>query len=287
MKRLFLTIFIFLLIIISTCIILFKIIPSKNNNNKILSELYSSSAFRLSSLDYKDFDKMNNIYYKKISSYNEYQEYRNKYNLPDEQEETFNENFVIITSVENSNMLNLAPKELQKENNKLKIAFFKDNNIDSKYNSFKIIISKELESDIIEPYRQISEIIPYTETIPIEQIPFNYTLEQAQHDNCYIVDNEKNYNVEILNSFLENYKARKNSFIRMIKFYENKEIIRDIYYNAKDDIFLICEDDTRAFNNFSYNYYKYFKLEEKILSKDIKCYFLTSPYEEEFQLYTF
>ncbi len=287
MKKFLFIIFIFLFILVLTFIILFKMQPVQNNTNETTPQLYSYNSLFFNSFESKDFEKMNNIYYQKIVSYDEYQIYKNKYDLPIEEEQIFNENFVVITTVENSSMMNLVPKEIRKEENKLKIAFFKDTNIDSKYNSFLIIISKELETDIIEPYRAITENIPYDETISIENIPEKYTLEEAQNDNCYIVDDKQNvYNEKTLDLFIEDYKTKKSSFIRMVKFYEDKEIIRDIYYNAKEDNFLICEDDTRAFNYFSYNYYKYFKLEEKWLFQNIKYYLLTSPYEEDFQLYT-
>lgn len=287
MKKFIFIIFIFLFILVLTFIILFKMQPLQNNTNETMTELYSYNTLFFNSFETKDFEKMNNMYYKKIVSYNEYQIYKKKYDLPNKEEQIFNENFIVITTIENSNMMNLVPKELKKEKSTLKIAFFKDNNTDTNYNSFLIVISKKLEADIIEPYRAIIEKIPYNQIMAIENIPKEYTLEQAKNDNCYIVDDKLNfYNEETLDLFIDNYKNKRSSFIRMVKFYEDKEIIRDIYYNAKEDNFLICEDNTRAFNSFSYNYYKYFKLEEKGSFQNIKYYFLTSPYEEDFRLYT-
>lgn len=120
----------------------------------------------------------------------------------------------------------------------------------------------------------------------IEELPVDYTEEQAIKDNCVIIGHTGTINKEILDGFIENIKNNKSDKIRMILYTtEGDMCIRDEEYNS-DGTFNVVEDFTRdKFGSMSikedtykvsgykiyeeeYNSYNYIFLEDPSIGHD-------------------
>lgn len=125
-----------------------------------------------------------------------------------------------------------------------------------------------------------------SEFIDIKQLPYNYTLETAQNDNCVIIDHHgKVYNKETFYDFIDKIEGKHSSFIRIIRYIdENIFRICDLKYDNENNIFLLCVDDTRTDFNSSYEYYTYTKLETRKTQQGDILYKLTDENEVDFDL---
>lgn len=118
----------------------------------------------------------------------------------------------------------------------------------------------------------------------IESLPEDYTLEQAVEDNCVVLtNNEKIYNKDELDRFIQNVNNNIPDFIRVVCFtVEGDMIITDIKFNNENN-FKVCFDYTR--DEYSspedriYRYGKYTEFgEEK--TEDGIYYYLDKPEDE-------
>ncbi len=78
------------------------------------------------------------------------------------------------------------------------------------------------------------------ENIDIEDLPMNYTIEQAIKDKCFVITGTKAYNVEELERFIENTKQdaenRKEDSIKIVETtIEGNPIITQIDYKKDDE----------------------------------------------------
>lgn len=79
----------------------------------------------------------------------------------------------------------------------------------------------------------------------IRTLPQNYSKEQAQKDNCFIID-AMVHNDNLYSEFMENYKNKKTAFIRVAQnTVEGDLILTDILYYEKSDKLYIVTDNTR------------------------------------------
>lgn len=96
-------------------------------------------------------------------------------------------------------------------------------------------------------------------------------------------------NQELAEEFLDNYNNSKDAFLRIVRISEDKESIIDVYYSANENKFLVCLDNSRVFENTTYNYYKYSNLDKKTLAigKDSSSdyYSLTDTLENDLFLF--
>lgn len=118
----------------------------------------------------------------------------------------------------------------------------------------------------------------------IESLPEDYTLDQAVEDNCVVLtNNEKIYNKDELDRFIQNVNNNIPDFMRVVCFtVEGDMIITDIKFNNENN-FKVCFDYTR--DEYSspedriYRYGKYTEFgEEK--TEDGIYYYLDKPEDE-------
>ena len=84
----------------------------------------------------------------------------------------------------------------------------------------------------------------------IRNLDKTYSLEQATKDNCFVIALAKVYNESLYDSFMNHYKNKESSFIRVVQStIEGDTMISDIFYDNKKDEIILVTDNTR--NKFS------------------------------------
>lgn len=86
--------------------------------------------------------------------------------------------------------------------------------------------------------------------ISIDQLPEEYSFEQAISDGCFIITHNQVYNTKILEDFIENTKiANKNrtsDIIRIIQYTkEGNMLITDVCYQKYQNKYVVVTDNTR------------------------------------------
>ena len=294
--------YIILILIILLLILLLTIFTFIRNNNKTnqTSIISNNSKEDTEQLNYKFFERgfipyddmtyFNNIYYKKISSLEEYDDFKTKASSLPECETNFEENFILVIMTENVSTEYFVPIKVYDENDTLYIGLIKDINTNPNSNAIVLELSKNLEKNNIEPYKTIDEDIPYENYTPIKELPQEYSSEDAKNDNCYVTqDGGIVLNQKLVEDFLNNYNNSKDAFIRKVRFSGDTEFITDIYYSSTENKFLVCIDSTRVRENSTYNYYEYSNLDKMTLNvgKDgsTDFYTLTNSLEEDLTIF--
>ena len=205
----------------------------------------------------QDMIYQNNFYYKKVMSYEEYEKCKGVWNdLVGMNEEDFNDNFVVIVAVENTSMLGLTVSDVSANDTTLYIKFKKDENEDYNKTVTSIKISKNLDRDIIK-IEKVEKNIDYTDYERLEDLPHNYSKEQAIKDNCFVLENNEiiSSNAEQLNEFIDNARNGINSFIRIVSYFDEQVKIKDLEY--KDGEYILVSDDSRTRDKIEKFYYNY------------------------------
>ena len=84
-----------------------------------------------------------------------------------------------------------------------------------------------------------------TQNKDIRNLPIEYTSFDAQKDNSFVIG-AMVHNDYLYNEFMENYKNKKSSFIRVAQnTVEGDLIIYDILYDEKSDTLYLVTDNTR------------------------------------------
>ncbi len=268
--------------------------PNENanieNNKTEDSEQLNYKFFKCSSIPLDNKESINNIYYKKIDSYEEYTSYKSSvYSLP-KCETNFDKNFIIVIMTENVSTQYLVPYKVYNENDKLYVGLIKDAKTNPEYNAIILEIPKNLEKDTIEIYKAIDEDIPHENFVSLKDLPETYSAEDATSDNCFVLgDGELVINQNLAEEFINNYNNSQDTFLRIVKFAENTETIIDVYYSSTENKFLVCVDNTRAHKNSTYNYYKFSDLNKITLQVgrdgSTDFYTLSDPYESDMELF--
>ena len=205
----------------------------------------------------QDMIYQNNFYYKKVMSYEEYEKCKGVWNdLVGMNEEDFKDNFVVIVAVENTSMLGLTVSDVSADDTTLYIKFKKDENEDYDKTVTSIKISKNLDRDIIK-IEKVEKNIDYTDYERLEDLPHNYSKEQAIKDNCFVLENNEiiSSNKEQLNEFVDNARNGINSFIRIVSYFDEQVKIKDLEY--KDGEYILVSDDSRTRDKVEKFYYNY------------------------------
>ena len=205
----------------------------------------------------QDMIYQNNFYYKKVMTYEEYEKCKEVWNdLVEMNEEDFNDNFVVIVAVENTSMLGLTVSDVSADDTTLYIKFKKDENKDYDKTVTSIKISKNLDRDIIK-IEKVEKNIDYTDYERLEDLPHNYSKEQAIKDNCFVLENNEiiSSNKEQLNEFVDNARNGINSFIRIVSYFDEQVKIKDLEY--KDGEYILVSDDSRTRDKVEKFYYNY------------------------------
>lgn len=202
----------------------------------------------------QDMEYQNGIYYKKVTSYDEYNRYKERWeNLVEMTEEDFNNYFIVISAVENTSMIGLKVSNITTDNNNLYIELFKDtNNLDCENNVISIKIPiEDNRNNII--FNKIGYQPNNNQYEKLTDLSKDYTKEQAIEDNCYVIENGKviSNNKEQLSEFIENCKNKQKSFIRIVIYSSDSlldgTIVVDVEY--KNNKYYICKDTTRLKNS--------------------------------------
>lgn len=88
------------------------------------------------------------------------------------------------------------------------------------------------------------ENLPNTENVELENLPKEYSLQQAIKDECFIITNSKIYNKNKLDEFIENTgvnsQNRKEDKIRIVEYTrEGDPIITELSFKIKDETYIL------------------------------------------------
>ena len=79
----------------------------------------------------------------------------------------------------------------------------------------------------------------------LRTLPENYSKEQAQKDNCFIID-AMVHNDNLYSEFMDKYNKKENAFIRVVQSTVEGDIfIIDMLYEAKNNKIHLVKDNTR------------------------------------------
>jgi hypothetical protein len=80
----------------------------------------------------------------------------------------------------------------------------------------------------------------------IRKLSKDYTVEQAQQDNCFVITGAMVYNDNLYSEFMTNFNENKSSFIRVVQTtVEGDLFIIDLLYDTNSNKIYIVKDDTR------------------------------------------
>lgn len=88
------------------------------------------------------------------------------------------------------------------------------------------------------------ENLPNTENVELENLPKEYSLQQAIKDECFVITNSKIYNKNKLDEFIENTgvnsQNRKEDKIRIVEYTrEGDPIITELSFKIKDETYIL------------------------------------------------
>lgn len=213
----------------------------------------------------------NSIYYTMISTYEEYQKYKNFYpTIIDMKQEDFEEYFIILTITENESTKNLKIESIDSDINTLYIGLNKamPNEEPNLNRGISIKINNDLQRDNIEVFKTIKTTNFMNNYENIKNLPHEYSIELALSDNCFIISTSPANNINIFNSFLENIQMNKDAEIRIVTedMISKNIIIYDIKYLNSLKKYFVCIDTSRVIQTDynsnphtlnTYNYYEF------------------------------
>lgn len=99
------------------------------------------------------------------------------------------------------------------------------------------------------------------EVVSLSEIANDYSYKDAISDSYYVITEDKVYNSDVLEHFLDSFSERKTAFIRIFSsLYENENTIIDVLYD--NDGILVFVDNTRnkGIDNGKISTYNFTKL---------------------------
>lgn len=152
------------------------------------------------------------------------------------------------------------PKNLRGE----KVYLSSDNNFAYIYNRNKreyLIFNKELQAVNNNYsnglYDKLLKACAAKGTIPIMEVPGNYTIEQAKEDKLptYRVEEQKlvTEGSDYVDTFIQQAENKGKAFIRIARFLDdNKTVYMDIFYYKENYYFYLSDDPDRYNGRFTY-----------------------------------
>lgn len=199
---------------------------SQNSENLINNEeikKYEYKAFNPSFENNYDFTQdmiyKDSIYYKKINNYEEYTTIKNRWNDIIEMKETdFENNFMVITAIENTSMLELTIDKVETDNNNLYISLIKyedGQTHDKNETCISLKISREMERENIYATRNLRnsekdmsnemQVADELELLKSEKFSYQYKTEEYRN-----LDNKiKNTNNSSMSVVPQDWKDMK------------------------------------------------------------------------------
>ena len=204
---------------------------------------------------YGDFILQDGRYYKKIYTYKEYLDAKEKFgNIVQISENEFESNFILIILLESFSDSRTYINSINSTDNTLHIElkkYLENEDTDVNNNVLSVKIDKSLDRDNIRIEKNQQLDFPKSDSfIKINDLPLNYTREQAIEDGCFVISNGEvlSNDKRQLDDFVENTKNNNNDFIRIVLDFGNQGIlIKDIEY--KDRKYIICADASRMYQN--------------------------------------
>lgn len=206
--------------------------------------VYQYFTQKTSQADYiEDMDswyEINNqeTYYKKVSSYEEYQKYKEKWtSIIDMTKEEFEENFLIVV-IATWRMPGISIANISADDNTLFVELesnVTDEEIKKKEYMVSAKVSRELDREKISVKNIVKEI-KSNKYEKLENLPLDYNIENAKQDGCVIVNNNQISSEDEgkLDDFIGNTKNGNEDYIRIFRKDELKEWRRgNCYYRYR------------------------------------------------------
>ena len=214
------------------------------------------------------WDEENGVYYKVISDFSTYEKYKERVNsLPEIIREEFKNQFLFIvtwTTERQMHEMDLEVSRVMSDNLTTYITLKQKKEAD--YNTennmiYAVISNNELKSNVK------LEIEHYNASVPgyknIEELPCDYSLEEAINDKCFTVFNKTvmSNNPNGIDEFIKKSESGENCYIRIYRKVEhslmNGTYIYDIEY--KDGIYYMKVKNIANLNEKE-SFYSYEKL---------------------------
>ena len=241
------------------------------------------------SYDYKeDMKYMNRFYYKKITNFSDYLKYKEKMsNLIEMTEEDFKDNFLLIIISTSPYMPGIYVSNIETDDNILYVEIDRDNERERQKEILSVKISNELDREYINVDR-MKKIPKSDDYVPLEELPKDYSKEQAILDNCVVI-----YNSEVISNnklrieeFVENTNNNKEDFIRIVRVQDKIDYsmsIFDIQYI--DNEYRVYLDQTRCndeeIQGYIYNTYSKIELSSYNMNEKLTKIELTNHFKEK------
>ena len=241
------------------------------------------------SYDYKeDMEYMNRFYYKKITNFSDYLKYKEKMsNLIEMTEEDFKDNFLLIIISTSPYMPGIYVSNIETDDNILYVEIDRDNERERQKEILSVKISNELDREYINVDR-MKKIPKSDDYVPLEELPKDYSKEQAILDNCVVI-----YNSEVISNnklrieeFVENTNNNKEDFIRIVRVQDKIDYsmsIFDIQYI--DNEYRVYLDQTRCndeeIQGYIYNTYSKIELSSYNMNEKLTKIELTNDFKEK------
>ena len=241
------------------------------------------------SYDYKeDMEYMNRFYYKKITNFSDYLKYKEKMsNLIEMTEEDFKDNFLLIIISTSPYMPGIYVSNIETDDNILYVEIDRDNERERQKEILSVKISNELDREYINVDR-MKKIPKSDDYVPLEELPKDYSKEQAILDNCVVI-----YNSEVISNnklrieeFVENTNNNKEDFIRIVRVQDKIDYsmsIFDIQYTENE--YRVYVDQTRCndkeIQGYIYNTYSKIELSSYNMNGKLTKIELTNDFKEK------
>jgi len=175
--------------------------------------------------NYKDFVYVKNerIYYKKIETYEEYMKYKNENNnFIDMEPNEFNECFLLCFLGNYSDRVGLYIKNLEVTDTSINVDI--SNYPEEDTNFVFIKIKKENNRDTVNVKFIPNDIPNLPNYVLLNELPENYSKEQAILDNCVVINNsstESNFifGKDMLLDFIDKTEKNINDSIRIVDYF--------------------------------------------------------------------
>lgn len=221
----------FFISILSTVGIVYATISSYNYIQQYGTTNFSTNQ----NYDYNQnmiYDTDSHLYYKKITTYEEYKVAKKIWNnIIDMQITDFNEYFIIVLAGENYNTTNLYISNIYNTDSEICIELKKKDTWSEDNTVIFSKINKNMNRENIKIKNIPNELTPTSNYKNFDQLTADYSIEEALSDNCIVID--KNHNIISDNKnqfydFINNCNNEKSDFIRLYICQVTRTIIYDI-----------------------------------------------------------
>ena len=201
----------------------------------------------------QDMICQNGLYYKKITNYNDYIVCKNRWdNLVEMSQDDFKDNFMVIIAGENYNTTNLNIYEITADDN---TTYIKLKKVES--DTINTVVSAKISNELYRENISIEntpEIANVSGLQKLEDLPRDYSKEQAIKDGCFVIENNMviSNTPNEMDTFIKNSENGNNGSIRIATYFNSNLEICDIEY--KDGKYIVCQDATRDENGKLYRF---------------------------------